>query len=68
MLEKLFNGGNDTITPIDRTAGHVTGNLCTQHNPDSIGPPALKGESLVSFCIYLNYSFHFLTVKSSIPQ
>lgn len=27
-MQKLFNGGNDTITPIDRVPDHVTYSQC----------------------------------------
>lgn len=43
-VEKLFNGGNDTITPIDRVPDHVTYSLCTARRCDSRGLRAANGE------------------------
>lgn len=43
-MENLFNGGNDTITPIDRVTDHVTYSLYTACNSDKRGLLTPDGE------------------------
>lgn len=73
-MEKLFNGGNDTITPIDRVPDHVTYSLCTARRCDSRGLRAANGEcedkhkknmrprfwSLASVSLYILYFIFYL--------
>lgn len=43
-VEKLFNGGNDAITPIDRVPDHVTYSVCTARRCDSRGLLVANGK------------------------